>query len=87
MLKRCQSKTLGHNSRFNKPLNSLGASTIDLCLSVFPWADFRTTKGAIKLHVGLSHYEYLPVFVSLTDGKCADVTAYVRLTFPKEVLW
>jgi len=32
-------------------LYSLDASTIDLCLSVFPWADFRTTKGAVKLHV------------------------------------
>jgi hypothetical protein len=48
---------------------SLDASTIDLCLSLFPWADFRTTKGAIKLHVGLNHAGYLPEFVSITEGK------------------
>ena len=75
LLKRCQSKTTGHDFRFDNPLYSLDASTIDLCLSVFPWAEFRTTKGAIKLHVGLNHDGYLPEFVTVTEGKCADVTA------------
>jgi len=45
LLTRCQGVTLGHNFKFKHPLYSLDASTIDLCLSVFPWADFRTTKG------------------------------------------
>lgn len=75
LLKRCQSKTTGHDFRFDNPLYSLDASTIDLCLSVFPWAEFRTTKGAIKLHVGLNHDGYLPEFVTVTEGKCADATA------------
>ena len=87
LLKRCQSKTSGHDFRFefrfDSPLYSLDASTIDLCLSMFPWADFRTTKGAIKLHVGLNHDGYLPEFVSITDGKCADVTAGRKVNFPK----
>ena len=83
LLKRCQSKTSGHNFRFDSPLYSLDASTIDLCLSMFPWADFRTTKGAIKLHVGLNHDGYLPEFVSITDGKCADVSAGRKVNFPK----
>lgn len=83
LLNRCQSKTSGHGFRFNNPLYSLDASTIDLCLSMFPWADFRTTKGAIKLHVGLNHDGYLPEFVSITDGKCADVTAGRKVNFPK----
>lgn len=61
----------------------MDASTIDLCLLVFPWADFRSTKGAIKLHVGLNHDGYLPEFVSIIDGKCADVTAGRKINFPK----
>jgi len=60
LLQRCHGIVPGHNFRFNHPLYSLGASTINLCSSVFPWADFRTTKGAIKLHVGLNHAGYLP---------------------------
>lgn len=83
LFKRCQSKTSGHNFRFNNALYSLDASTIDLCLSVFPWADFRTTKGAIKLHVGLNHNGYLPEFVTVTEGRCADVTAGRKINFPK----
>ncbi len=59
LLSRCQHIAPGHTLRFKNPLYSLDASTIDLCLSVFPWADFRTTKGAIKLHVGLNHAGYL----------------------------
>lgn len=83
LLKRCQSKTSGHSFRFNNPLYSLDASTIDLCLSVFPWANFRSTKGAIKLHVGLNHEGCLPEFVTVTEGDCADVTVGRTLTFPK----
>ena len=83
LLKRCQGMAPGHQFRFNNPLYSLDASTIDLCLSVFPWADFRTTKGAIKLHVGLHHGGYLPEFVTVTHGKTADVTVGRVLTFPK----
>lgn len=83
LLKRCQSKTTGHNFRFKNELYSLDASTIDLCLSVFPWADFRTTKGAIKLHVGLNHDGYLPEFIRVTEGRCGDVTAGRKINFPK----
>jgi IS4 transposase len=54
-----------------------------LCLSVFPWADFRTTKGAVKLHVGLNHDGYLPEFVTITEGKRHDVTVGRTLAFPK----
>ena len=83
LLNRCQSKTSGHDFRFNNPLYSLDASTIDLCLSVFPWADFRKTKGAIKLHVGLNHDGYLPEFLTVSEGKCADVTMGRTMSFPK----
>ncbi len=83
LLNRCQGITSGHDFRFNNPLYSVDASTIDLCLSVFPWADFCTTKGAIKLHVGLNHDGYLPEFVTLTEGNCHDVTIGRTLNFPK----
>lgn len=83
LLSRCQGMAPGHAFRFGNPLYSLDASTIDLCLSAFPWADFRTTKGAIKLHVGLNHAGYLPEFVTITDGKTSDIEAGRALAFPK----
>ena len=83
LLNRCQGIAPGHDFRFKHPLYSLDASTIDLCLSVFPWADFRTTKGAIKLHVGLNHAGYLPEFVTITDGKTSDIEAGRALEFPR----
>jgi hypothetical protein len=83
LLSRCQRLTPGHQFRFNNPLYSLDASTIDLCLSVFPWADFRSTKGAVKLHVGLNHDGYLLEFVTTSEGKNHDVTVGRCLPFPK----
>jgi putative transposase len=83
LLNRCQGMAPGHNFRFKHPLYSLDASTIDLCLSAFPWADFRTTKGAIKLHIGLNHAGYLPEFVTITDGKTSDIEAGRTLEFPR----
>ena len=82
LLHRCQGMAPGHKFRFKNPLYSLDASTIDLCLSVFPWASFRSTKGAIKLHVGLNHDGYLPEFVTLTEGKASDVEMGRTLAFP-----
>jgi putative transposase len=83
LLHRCQGVVPGHDFRFSNPLYSLDASTIDLCLSVFPWADFRTTKGAIKLHVGLNHSGYMPEFVTVTEAKTHDVMVGRTLAFPK----
>ena len=64
LLARCNAMAPNHGFCFKNKLYSLDASTIDLCLSVFPWAKFRTTKGAIKLHVGLDHSGYLPTFIT-----------------------
>ncbi len=52
---------------------ALDASTIDLCLSLFPWAKFRKTKAAIKLHTLLDLRGNIPSFISITDGKIHDV--------------
>lgn len=69
MLSKCQPLAPKHPFRFNNPLYSIDASTIDLCLSLYDWATFRTTKGAVKLHVKLNHNGYLPTFVNVTTGK------------------
>ena len=82
LLDRCQRLTPGHSFRFKNKLYSLDASTIDLCLSVFPWADFRSTKGAIKLHIGFNHSGYLPEFVTITEGKTSDIEIGRMLSFP-----
>lgn len=52
---------------------ALDATTIDLCLSVFPWARFRTTKAGIKLHTLLDLRGSIPVFIWITDAKFGDV--------------
>jgi len=52
---------------------ALDASTIDLCLRVFPWAQFRKTKAAIKLHTLLDLRGNIPTFIHITDGKVHDV--------------
>lgn len=64
------------------PVYALDSTTIDLCLSLFPWADFRQTKAAIKAHVLLDLRAAIPVFVSLTSGKVHDVKILDQLTLP-----
>ncbi len=58
---------------------ALDASTIDLCLSVFPWARFRKSKGAIKLHTLLDLRGDIPTFIWITDGKVHDVNVLDHL--------
>lgn len=83
LLGRCQSISPKHKFRFKNKLYSLDATVIDLCLSVFPWATFRKTKGAIKLHIGLDHSGYLPSFVSMTEGKTHEVSWAKTLQLPR----
>jgi hypothetical protein len=52
---------------------ALDSTTIDLCLSLFPWARFRRTKGAVKLHTLLDLRGPIPSFIEITDGKLSDV--------------
>jgi hypothetical protein len=52
---------------------ALDATTIDLCLSVFPWAPFRSTKAAVKLHTLLDLHGNIPSFIHISDGKMHDV--------------
>lgn len=52
---------------------ALDSTTIDLCLSLFPWAKFRKQKGAVKMHTLLDLHGNIPTFISITDGKVHDV--------------
>jgi hypothetical protein len=82
LLDRCRIQVGGKKKfRFKNKLVSLDSSTIDLCLSMFNWAHFRRTKGAIKLHLLLDHDGYLPSFAVITEGKVADVKTVPQFRF------
>ncbi len=70
----CKSVTPKHNFRFDNPLYSFDASTIDLCLNAYSWAKFRVKKGAFKIHCLYNHSGNIPDFIHMTDAKIADVT-------------
>ena len=59
---------------------ALDATTIDLCLSLFPWAPFRTAKAAVKLHTLLDLRGNIPAFIHISDGKMGDVNVLDMLT-------
>lgn len=67
--------------RFKNKLVSLDSTVIDLCLSMYDWAKFRRTKGAVKLHLVLDHDGYLPCFGLVTDGKVSDIKAAWQIAF------
>jgi hypothetical protein len=87
LLGKCQTATAGRGPRkkfrFKNKLVSLDASVIDLSLSLFNWAQFRRTKGAIKLHLLLDHDGYLPSFAVVTNGKTSDIKVARRLRFER----
>jgi len=67
--------------RFKHKLLSLDATMIPLCLSVFDWALYRRSKGAVKLHLVLDHDGYLPQFAVVTAGKTAEIQVARRQRF------
>jgi hypothetical protein len=87
LLAKCQLAVAGREGRkkfrFKNKLVSLDASVIDLSLSLFNWAHFRRTKGAIKLHLLLDHDGYLPSFAVVTTGKTSDIKVARRLRFER----
>lgn len=62
-------------------LLSLDATVIDLCAEVFDWAHFRTTKGAVKLHLLLDHDGYLPCYAVITEGRTHEIQIARKLRF------
>jgi len=80
-----QARHLYANDSFGVELNqtayALDSTTIDLCLSLFPWAKFRAHKGAVKLHTLLDLRGSIPSLVIITHGKVHDVNILDQLTF------
>ena len=66
---------------------ALDSTTIDLCLSLFPWAKFRSNKGAVKLHTLMDLYGSIPTFIDITDGTSHDVNVLDKISFEKEAMY
>lgn len=82
LLERCREVAAGKKKfRFKNKLLSLDSTSIDLCASLFDWARYKRTKGAVKLHLLLDNEGYLPCFAVITDGKSHDVTVGRTLRF------
>ncbi len=64
----------------DQSLYALDSTTIDLCLSLFPWAKFRTHKAAVKMHTLLDRRGNIPTFIRITDGKVHDVNILDEIT-------
>jgi hypothetical protein len=84
LLSKCRVLARGKKPfRFKNKLFSLDATLIELCVTLFDWAKYRQTKGAVKLHLLLDHEGYLPVFASMTEGNVHEVNIAHTLKFPK----
>jgi hypothetical protein len=84
LLIRRERKLYAHDAlgvELDNTVYALDSTTIDLCLSLFEWAPFRSTKAAIKLHTLLDLRGAIPTFIHISDGKLGDVNALDLLTF------
>jgi Domain of unknown function (DUF4372)/Transposase DDE domain len=79
----CRAAAPGKKFRFKNKLLSLDSTIIELCVTMFDWAKFQQTKGAVKLHLLLDHDGYLPTYALITEGKTADLTVAQGLDLPK----
>jgi len=85
LLGKCQALAQGRRKfRLRKKVYSFDSTVIDLCVSLFDWAKFRRTKGAIKLHLLLDHDGYLPCFAVVSKGKVPDVKMAWALQLPAD---
>ena len=74
LLEKCHSLTFGTAFSFRNDLYAMDASTVNLCLNLFPWARFQKEKGAFKLHTIFNVKSQIPEIVIVTDGKGGDIT-------------
>jgi hypothetical protein len=83
LVKVCQleAQTKRRKFRFRHPVVSLDSTVIPLCLSIFDWAAYTRTKGAVKLHTVLDNRSFLPCFAVMTDGKTSDIQVARGLKF------
>jgi hypothetical protein len=82
LLEKCRDVSPTRRFRFKNPLKALDSTTIELCLSVFPWAKFRTKKGALKLHTLLDIRGTVPEFITVSEGALHDVKAARSVFLP-----
>jgi hypothetical protein len=83
ILEKCQKQCQGKRKfRFRNKVFSVDATVIELCLTMFNWATYRQTKGAVKLHCILDHDGYLPTFACISEGKPHDLKIAKRAIFP-----
>ena len=83
LLEHCRGEAAGHKRkfRFKHKLLSIDSTTIALSLSMFDWAQYKRSKGAVKLHLVLDHDGYLPQYAVISDGKQADIHAAQKMSF------
>jgi putative transposase len=81
--RQCRPLAPRHKFKFKNKLYAMDATMVSLCLSVFPWAKFRRTKGGIRLHILLDHDGYLPAFMEISDGKKHEIRVAKSLMLPK----
>jgi len=72
-LSKCQALSPDHRFRFKNSLFIFDSTLIKPCLSMFPWAEYRKRKGAMKIHALLDHRGCLPSFLRVTKGNCSDI--------------
>jgi Transposase DDE domain/Domain of unknown function (DUF4372) len=81
LLSRCREVAGTHGFRFKNKLLSLDATLIELCASIFDWAQYRRTKGAVKLHLLLDHQGLLPSYALVTEGRVHESRVARSLRF------
>ena len=82
IFQRCSDLTPKHKFKFKNPLYSLDSTTIDLCLSIFPWATFRKRKGAVKVHCLMDHRGEIPSFIVISEGRDSDIKIAREVDLP-----
>ena len=73
LLAQCRELAPKHRFKFKNPLYTFDSTLVNVCLSLFSWAMYRTKKGAFKLHTLLDHSGYLPSFLVISEGKTHDI--------------
>lgn len=79
----CRPHAPRHKFRFKCKLYSMDATTINLCLSIFPWASFRRNKAGVKINTVLDHDGYIPAFVDISNAKTHESRMAKSLSLPK----
>jgi hypothetical protein len=83
LYQRCLAHAPRHKFKFKNKLYSLDATVVSLCLTLFPWAEFRRTKAGVKLHTLLNHDGYLPAFVAITKAREHEIKKARALNLPQ----